>query len=75
MNLVVECLKDLPIFEVKLENGKNRKIRTLHRNFQLKCNQLLAPPKNILKHNKMKKYIIKTQLILEVFLQKPKNVI
>lgn len=46
MHRIVECLKDLLIFKAKLENSKKRKIRTLHRNLQLKCNQLLTTQKN-----------------------------
>ena len=68
MHRIVECLKDLLIFKAKLENSKKRKIRTLHRNLQLKCNQLLTAQKNILKHNKINKYIIKTQTL--IFLKK-----
>ena len=39
-HIVVEGVKDLPIFKVKRENSENGKIWTLPRNFLLKCNKL-----------------------------------
>ena len=44
INIVVECVKDLPIFKVKRENNKNSKIGTLHKNLLITCNELPTQP-------------------------------
>ena len=43
-HVVVEGVKDLPIFQVKCENSENGRIWTLPRNLLLKCNKLPTQP-------------------------------